>query len=404
MAKADQISTRFNILYILHILKNHSDKNHPISIAEITEYLEQDLEQYGIRLDRTTILRTITALEDDFIGHFQKGNLLKKGDAELMDFGPDFGFYVGRKKVMKESSQDKKKTKNNSIYKYYYESDLSEGELKTLYDAIETYNYFCADDLQNIAQKLCSIRPMSSDLLKYIPSQYDKKLKDDKKVFEHISELATIIKNQQLAKITYGYYNENLHFVTKSGYPKTLRPLHLIWSNGFYYCIMGIKKYDNTINLRVDRIKKITPLPATMQDLKEYSGFENIKGSNDLRSKSEYRMKNPIMYSGIQKRFHLLVNASTNNMMNTIMDVFGNIDDTFGLENKKTVPVSTDTAQKFHLKANGKGWVELRIKCAEPGMELFATEYCKDVIIVSPDASAQRVRETLKEALGHYGG
>ncbi len=204
MAKADQISTRFNILYILHILKNHSDKNHPISIAEITKYLEQDLEKYGILLDRTTILRTITALEDDFIGHFQKGNHLKKDDAERMNFGLDFGFYVGRKKVMKDSSQDKKKTKNNSIYKYYYESD--------------------------------------------------------------------------------------------------------------------------------------------------YSGFENIKGSNDLRSKSEYRMKNPIMYSGVQKRFHLLVNASTNNMMNTIMDVFGNIDDTFGLENKKTVPVSTDTATACYNK------------------------------------------------------
>jgi hypothetical protein len=99
------------------------------------------------------------------------------------------------------------------------------------------------------------------------------------------------------------------------------------------------------------------------------------------------------MYSGAQKNFHILVNASANNMMNTIVDVFG--------KNKKTVPVDADTAKKYHITAGD--WVQLHLKCTADGMELFATEYCRDVIIISPEKSAQNVRETLKLALTRFG-
>ncbi len=371
-----------NILYLILTLKNHSDRNHPLSIREITESLNNDFGSYGIQLDRTTVLRQLNKLESERIGLFREQNdeITEITDSKDLDLRHNLGFYIVG-------------FEDNGTKYYYYESVLLESELMTLYDAIETYNYFAVDDIKSISLKLSTIRPLSEDKLKYYPSQTDWDLKEDNTVLQNISTLAGIIQSSQLADIDYGEYNKSLKLAQKKGYPKTLRPLRLLWSNGYYYCIMGIKGYSNTINLRVDRILSIDPVPADSKQLKEYSGFDGINGSNDPDSKSSYRSKNPVMYSGAQRNFHILVNASANNMMNTIVDVFG--------KNKKTVPVDADTAKKYHITAGD--WVQLHLKCTADGMELFATEYCRDVIIISPEKSAQNVRETLKLALTRYG-
>ena len=381
---------QFNVLYVILTLKNHSDRKHPLTEAQILEHLLKDYsDQYGVSMNRSTLTRMLNALEGIQLGIFRDKEITEITSQKDLNLSNGLSFYL--RHIENDGSPDL----------YYYESVLLESELKTLYDAIETYNYFCVDDIQNISCKLSSLRPLSKDLLRYLPFQTDEILKEDNMVLQNINELADIIKNHQLAIIKYGYYNDQLKLVIKKGYPKIMRPLQSIWSNGFYYCIMGSKEYKNTINLRIDRILSIDPVKDTApNELKQYT---SLIANNEFNSKSEYRTRNPIMHSGRESIFHLLVNASANNMMNTIVDVFGISDTIFNSKPKKTVTVSTDTAQKFHLKDNGKGWVELRIKCAEPGMELFATEYCKDVIIVSPDASARRVRETLKEALGHYG-
>ena len=380
---------QFNVLYLILTLKNHSDKKHPITEKEILDHLNKDYSsQYGVSMDRSTLTRMLNALEGLMLNVFRDEKITETTRNEDLNLKNGLSFYLGHIKNKGTADQ------------YYYESVLLESELHTLYDAIETYNYFCIDDIKNISYKLSSLRPRSKDLLRYIPSRADSFLKEDNLVLQHISELAGIIKKKQPARITYGFYNENLKLAIKKDYPKELLPLRLIWSNGYYYCIMGQKDYSNTVHLRVDRIIEIEPVENTKKaDLKKYS---SLNTADDNESKSDYRTKYPVMYSGTLSNFRILVNASANNMMNTIVDVFGIGDADIGLKRKKTVPVNADTAKKYHLKNNGEGWVALSVKCSEPGMELFATEYCRDVIIVSPDASAQRVKAALKEALGHY--
>ncbi len=376
---------QFNVLYLILTLKNHSDKKHPITEKEILDHLNKDYSsQYGVSMDRSTLTRMLNALEGIGLGVFRDEDIAETTRHIDLNLSNGLSFYLRHVEIAGAPDM------------YYYESVLLESELMTLYDAIETYNYFCVDDIRNISYKLSSLRPLSKELLRYTPSPADTLLKEDNEVLQNIDALANIIRNKQLATIKYGFYNDKLILEQKEGYPKIMRPLRLIWSNGYYYCIMGIKKYKNTVNLRVDRILQIEPVEDTdTEELKKYS-------SDDHESKSDYRTKNPVMYSGSLSNYRILVNASANNMMNTIVDTFGKGDAATISKLKKTVPVNADTAKKYHLKNNGEGWVALSVKCSEPGMELFATEYCRDVIIVSPDASAQRVKAALKEALGHY--
>ena len=378
-------SSRNNVLYLILTLKNHSDKNNPLSIKQITEYMNKDFAvQCGGNIDRTTITRLLDNLECDRIGLFRDEDFDDTSTHEDFDNNYNLNFYLRCVTI-------------KNVRHYYYESFLLESELMTLYDAVETYNYFATEDIKNISLKLSSIRPLSKEKLTYYPSQAiaDKYLKDQSSpVLMNINELIRIMANSNLARISYANYNERMVLEPRKGYPKTMRPLKLIWSNGFYYCIMGVEKYDNTVNLRIDRITEIIEIEASSKELKKYSGFNQIKGNTDLDSKSLYRSKNPIMYAGNPIRFELLVNASTNNMMNTMADAFG--------LNIKTAPVDTDTAKRFRLDIGKSKWVKVFVQSSEEGMILFATEYCNDVIIASPSKCSTKVKETLTKALKHY--
>ena len=51
----------------------------------------------------------------------------------------------------------------------------------------------------------------------------------------NIEELNEIIHNRNCAQITYCYYDTDKKLVARDGYPKTVEPIHLMWSNGYYY-------------------------------------------------------------------------------------------------------------------------------------------------------------------------
>ncbi len=378
---------RGNALYIILVLKNHSDRNHPISTIDITNYLEED---YDIVLNRSTVFRVISE-ELEPSGFFREDDISEHTDLDNIQDELNNGFYLR----CVEKGEGKRREKL-----YYYESILLESELITLFDAIETYNYFAAEDIRSISKKLSSIRPMSKKRLSYSPTRMDKEiLKDDAKVLQTISELSDIIERKTLAEIEYGRYNEKLQLQRKNGYPKILRPLKLIWSNGNYYCIMGQKDHDNTLNLRIDRIGRVKELEPKNPAYKEYDKYSATAVGEEvaLMSKSDYRSKHPLMYSGKLKHFTLLVNASANNMMNTLVDVFGH--------KINTMNPDVNILAKYHITSAvpKEKWVIVQgIFASEGGMELFATQYCQNVIIISPDTSAKKVKDRLQKALLHY--
>ncbi|MCR5740548.1 MAG: WYL domain-containing protein [Lachnospiraceae bacterium] len=387
--KTKKSESRNNILYLILTLKNHSDRNNPISISKIADHINVDYpEQCGGNINRTTVTRLLDSLEYGCPGLFRDDDITEYSEAGDITDDNNFGFYL-------RCISDRK----TGTRMYYYESVLLESELMTLYDAIETYNYLDVEDIRNISLKLSSLRPLSADRLTYRPSRTDGMLKEDNNVLKSISILSEIIADRNLAEIEYGQYvfdskTSGFKLEMKEGYPKTLLPLKLIWSNGLYYCICGNSAHENTINLRVDRMIFIKEVPAKPSELKKYSGFNRKNGYTDIESKSMYRSRNPIMYAGEPIHFVLLVNAIGDNMINTMIDVFG--------INIKGSIITDQEKKKYGLNDNGSKWLKIRVTSSMNGMILFAKEYSGDVIILSPEEGRDRMKDVLSHALNYY--
>ncbi len=410
-------SSRNNVLYLILTLKNFTDRNTPLTNQQLTNKLNETFYNHSDKtpISHTTVGHMLDALiKDDYLDLFRINDIHELTEPGDIRDTFNTGFYLRcvtpiikkdgsteYKDVASMPESERSRCKNKL---YYYESTILESELKTLYDAIETYNFFSVEDISKISSKLGSIRPLSSEFLKYLPTPADRELKDsDTTVLKHISDLAHIIKNRQLAEITYCTYNAKLKLVPKEGYesPKTVRPLKIIWSNGYYYCIVGVKGYTNVQNLRIDRMDYIEPINATKDELKEYSGYCGSEADHISSSKSDYRSKHPVMYAGETSTFPLLVNASTPNMMNTIVDTFG--------RNLSTHKPGGNVLESCNIDPATKDeWVIINVKSTFNGIVLFATEYCRDVVILSSPQNATiskaalKVRENLECAYRYY--
>lgn len=390
-------SSTNNVLYVILTLKNHSDRNNALTTVQITRHLNND---FGTNLNRTTVGRILEGLRhDDLLPSFRSDDITETSSPQDIRDPFNLGFYLGCRE-----------TKKSRLY--YFESTLLESELITLFDTLETYNYLSVEDIRNVSLKLSAVRPLSKKNLSYASYSADTKLKDDESVLQYVSELSHIINNNNLANINYGFYvadGSKPTLVKMPGFPKLLRPLRLIWNNGYYYCVMGVKDLSHTINLRIDRITGLEEKEADEKELRLFSGRRANDINHLYESRSDYCSKHPLMQEGEMEYFSLLVNTGSPEILGDIVDLFG-----------KNIRISHHTDSKllakYHLSPKagpGRGtinspypaenWVKISdIKCTPAGMESFATRHCANVIILSPEESAKRVKAALLKGIGHY--
>ena len=300
-----------NVLYVILTLKNHSDRNNALTTVQITNYLNND---FGTNLNRTTVGRILEGLRhDDLLTSFRSDDITEISSTQDIKDPFNLGFYLGCRETKKSRF-------------YYFESTLLESELITLFDTMETFNYLSVEDIRNLSLKLSSLRPLSKKNLSYASYSADKKLKEDESVLQYVSELTRIINNNNLAIINYGMYvadGSKPALVKMSGYPKTMRPLRLIWNQGYYYCVMGISDQPNTVNLRIDRITGLEEKEADEKELRRYSGQRTNDVDHLYESRSDYCSKHPTMQDGELQYFSLLVNIGSPDILGDLVDLFG---------------------------------------------------------------------------------
>lgn len=360
-------SSRLNLFYIIHVLQHYSDREHPMSVSTIKEKINQDfgyLSMSDSLISSDTIKRTL----DELIEH------VFPDEMNVMEYEAAYGFWIGY------INQNKKF--------YFYESSLKEAEILTLKDAMETYSYFSEEDITEIVRKLVRIRPCAFPKQRYFDVAKDER-DDDSLLLMNIDELNEIIQRRNGANITYCAYDMQKKLVPRPGYPKFIEPLHLMWSNGYYYLLAYYEKYQNIVSYRVDRITDI----------------EEVEIENSRRKDSFnpvlYRHEHPVMYGGQKEKIVLLCrDTGKNYIMNTIMDVFG--------KNAKVSKADEDMIRKYLPEApesymeKGITWLKVVIETTTGGVELWATQYANDCRIVEPEASAERVKERLQAGLGNY--
>lgn len=376
-------NSRLNFFYILYVLKTNTDDEHPISAAEISRIINVEfgyLSSTGHIISPDTVKRTLDELIDTI---FPIG-------IDMTDLKEKYGYGVYC--VMKDGDEYRSYRDDGMGIApkkyYYYDSDFSMAEIKTLKDAMETYNYFSEEDITDIITKLMRIRPKSFPDSKYFDVAGENR-EEDSLLLMNIDILNEIITRRNCANITYCAYDANKKLVPRPGYPKIIEPIHLMWSNGYYYLLAYNEKYKNIVSLRVDRI--------TFIDEIEVESTKRVDEFNPV----QYRYEHPVMYGGEKEKMVLLCrDTGKNYIMNTIVDVFG--------KSARVTEADDDVLLKYlghdvnFYKEQGIKWLRVSIETTTGGVELWATQYCRDCVIISPEESAARVKERLEAGLGYY--
>lgn len=377
-------NARWNLLLILNVLKKYTSDEQPMSASDICRKVNQEFaglvdEENAKVISTDTVKRTLDALVYDFFGKRQ-----------ILDF--EVHCVMKTKDGYTEYDYGDEQAKGYKKF-YYYEGEFSTSEIRTLIDVIETHSYFSDEDVCGIVEKLIHLRPCTYRGRQYHDSARENR-DEDSLLLMNIDYLSEIIENQNRARIEYCYYNEEKKLVTRPGYPKEVEPLTLMWGNGYYYMLAYNEKYGSIVNYRVDRIRDIQEIKA---DKKKKEGMSVRESFNPV----QYRMEHPVMYAGKKEHFVLLCrDTGKNYVVNMIMDVFG--------KNVRISRAPEKLIQDFlgHDKAyydsQGIKWLKVSFESAPGGVELWATQYCTDCIVVQPDESRQRVINRLKEGTQNY--
>lgn len=394
---------RLNLLYIFLTLKKFSSASHPMSISEIRDKANETFTENGssIALNTTTISRLLEAFRCnenfDFLSD-EPGS----GYADPHNFGYNLYCVVKDKDIYKpyegpeQEDEGEDSAKSRQTKYYYCESIFSDAELRTLIDAVEIYNYFSPEDITSLTRKLLRISPQSSLIQHRIVP--DKRIKDQESmVLNNIDDFNRLINEHKLVEIIYYNYEytgkNQLELMPRYGYPRPIRPVSMMWSNGNYYLVamLGPSPKFTPTNLRMDRIQICRELDTTPQQWAALNPPVNI-------SSSVYRLNHPVMFGGKEEDICMLCRQTDyNGMMNAIMDTFGNL---------ATFRPATLAELKEHLsyginyqpkepEKEGE-WIHVHIKTTTGGVELFATQYCRNCKVISPQSVVDRVKRNLE--------
>lgn len=387
-----QKESKLNLLYILLTLKNYSSPAHPMSIAELLGKVNNSFSLNGepLTINTTTLTRLLEPLRanENFI-------FPDSDEEELYEDPHNLGFSLHC--VIKQNDQwipyDPDLHQKQQRF-YYCKSTFTDAELKTLIDAVEVYNYFSPDNILTLIDKLLRLSP-GSPLSKatYLP---DRSLKDPQSmVLNNIEDFSRIIAEKKLVKVTncrYGFNTKTnkLELIPCLGYPRIIRPVSMMWSNGYYYLLAmsgSAPKFTPT-NFRMDRIlfeEEIIPTPE------QYAALEPPA---EL-SPSAYRLNHPVMFGGKQEMITMLCRESEHKgILNAVMDTFGT------LANCRLA--TKDEMEKYlgygttYLPKKEEKWIHVRVRATTGGVELFATQYCRYCRVISPERVVKNIKKNLE--------
>ncbi len=236
-------SKNFLVLNILKILKEHTDSEHKLTQEQIIEYLK---EEYDMTADRKSIKRNLDNLKDE-------------------------GYEINYTKI----KRGKGKKENEVCTDYYIENEFDESELRFLIDGLIFSKYTPYKQSKELIDKLRSLASEHfNPRIEFIQSlKEDKKI--NKEIFYTISVLDEAIKNKKKVKFHYCAYdiekNLKAKIDEKTGKEKEhiVSPYYIVAAQGRYYLLCKYDKYDDTANLRLDRINDIEIIDEPIQKEKE---------------------------------------------------------------------------------------------------------------------------------------
>lgn len=282
---------KLKLCLIIDLFKKRSDPDHPLTIEEITKYLES----YGITAERKSIYRDMRAMEE--LGY------------ELVSLhNKHFSYYLGNR-------------------------EFETAELRTLVDAVQSSRFITKRKSNNLIKKLVGLATEHD--AKKLASQVfvTNRIKtSNESIFYNVDAIHSAIAENR--RISFTYFDWSLkksRIYRKNGGEYVVSPWALIWNNENYYLIA----YDGAENMikhyRVDRMSGIT----VSEKLRE--GKDKFK-EVDVATYAKHYFG---MYNSAVESVKL---NCANEITNVVIDKFGTDADFELLPDEETFNVTAEVA------------------------------------------------------------
>ena len=318
-----------NIL-ILEILRRYSDEEHHLTQQEILRKLKSD---YGIGdIDRRTVRDNVQSLID--MGY---GIENESGD----------GYYM-------------------------YKREFDDAELRLLIDSVLFSKTISDTAAKSLIKKLKSLGNIYFDAkVSHVKSTPILNRTDNKSVLYNVSAINEAI--DQKKKITFRYNRYGIDFkMHDQGKQYIMNPYQMVASNGNYYLLGNIDKYDNITYYRIDKMSKVEILDEKIKPSNEIKGIE---GHLDLpRHMAEH------IYMLCGDSVTATIKTSTG-MMDVLVDWFG---------------------RNFRIIENKNDEIIIKVKCNERALFYWALQYGQHLEVVGPESLRKKLSETIRQMAEKY--
>lgn len=265
---------KVKLLYIIKILTECTDEEHPLSATEICE----KLATYDITAERKAIYDDIECLIS-------------------------FGYDIIGTRVPKSG--------------YFLASrDFELPEIFLLGDAVRTARFISEKKTRELTSKLDSLlsRYQSDRRIKGIYIDGSNKTRNEE-IFYNIDTINTAIESGK--KITLRYSKrvlKNGREIVTEYKERKVSPYAMTWQDDHYYLIGNYDKYDNLMHLRIDRMRGVT---LTNEPWRHFSEVSDYKDTFDV---ADYTKKLFGMFGGETDEIKL---RCSNKVIEQVADRFG---------------------------------------------------------------------------------
>ena len=319
-----------NIL-ILEILRRYSDEEHHLTQQEIMRKLQSD---YGVGgTDRRTVRDNVQSLID-------------------MGYGIE----------------------NESEDGYYmYEREFDDAELRLLIDSVLFSKTISDTVAKRLIKKLKSFGNIYFDTkvshVKPIPVL---NRTNNKSVLYNVSAINEAM--DQKKKITFRYNRYGTDFkMHDQGKQYIMNPYQMVASNGNYYLLGNIDKYDNITYYRIDKMSKVEILDEKIKPSDEIKGIEGHLDIPKHMAEHIYMLYGDSVTATIK---------TSTGMMDVLVDWFG---------------------RNFRIVENKNDEIIINVKCNERALFYWALQYGPHIEVLAPESLRKKLSEMIKEMAEKYG-
>lgn len=235
---------RLKILYILDFLKRESDEEHPVTAADICEYLDSQ----GIAAERKSVYADISALTDY--------------GADIVRSGSPRGWFLASR-------------------------EFEEPEIYLLADAVRTAGFISAAKTRELVKKLDSFVSRYQAQKRENRVYFSSCAKSvNEEIFYSIDKISRAVSEKK--KIGFEYVNRVLspdRTIEKQKREMLISPYALTWQDDHYYVVGNYEKYDNLIHLRLDRMYKVEITDMPQRHFSEVSEYTDYFDTPDYTAK-----------------------------------------------------------------------------------------------------------------------